>query len=163
MRSIGLAVAPGLLLALGIAAAQAQEAVSLKVGHAQALKLAGTPVTVAVGDAEVASASVALDDTLMLIGRRPGTTNVVALAADGSEMANTLVRVERADGRQMVSVIRAGQPQAYVCGAEPGCLAVDPASQIVDHAETSAAIDAAPGEAMEAQLQASRLFPRDDK
>jgi hypothetical protein len=157
MRLNGLAIAPAaLLLSLGIAAAQ--EAVSLKVGHAQALKLAGTPVTVAIGDAEVASASVALDDTLMLIGRRPGTTNVVALAADGTEMANALVRVERADGRRMVSVIRAGQQQAYVCGADPGCLAVDPASQVTEFAATSEAAGAA--DAVPAELQTSRVSQR---
>lgn len=159
MRSIYSAIAPAaLLLSLGIAAAPAQEAVSLKVGHAQALKLAGTPVTVAVGDAEVASASVALDDTLMLIGRRPGTTNVVALAADGTEMANALVRVERADGRRMVSVIRAGQQQAYVCGADPGCLAVDPASQVTEFAATSEAAGAA--DEAPAELQTSRVSQR---
>jgi Flp pilus assembly secretin CpaC len=161
MRSIYSAIAPAaLLLSLGIAAAPAQEAVSLKVGHAQALKLDGTPTTVAVGDSDVASASVALDDTLMLIGRRPGTTNVVALAADGSEMANALVRVERADGRRMVSVIRAGQPQAYVCGSEPGCLPVDPASQAVDFAATSEAAGAAADEAADAELQTSQVAPR---
>lgn len=49
--------------------------------------------------AHLLEAAGALDDTLMLIGKRPGTTNVVALAADGSQMANTLVRVERADSR----------------------------------------------------------------
>ncbi|HEX2256752.1 MAG TPA: pilus assembly protein N-terminal domain-containing protein [Afifellaceae bacterium] len=158
MRSIRFAVVPAaLLLALGIAAAQAQEAVSLKVGHAQALKLDGTPVTVAVGDSAVASASVALDDTLMLIGRRPGTTNVVALAADGTEMANTLVRVERPDGRRTVSIIRAGQPQAYVCGAEPGCLAVDQGSQVIDYGETSDPARVAPDEAGDGELQTSQI------
>jgi hypothetical protein len=161
MRSIGLAVAPAaLLLALGMAAADAQEAVSLKVGHAQTLKLDGTPVTVAVGDSDVASASVALDDTLMLIGRRPGTTNVVALAANGMVMANTLVQVERADGRQLVSVIRAGQQQAYVCGAEPGCLAVDPGSQVIGYAETSEPARIAPQDTRGDELRTSQAAPQ---
>lgn len=137
-----------LSLLLMVPAIAAAEVVSLKVGHAQTLRLEGTPTTVAVGDGDVASASVALDNTLMLIGKRPGTTNVVALDANGSEVTNTVVQVVRADGRRMVSVIRAGQPQAYFCGTGPGCLAVDPGSQLMDDMEAD---DPAGGAADEAE------------
>lgn len=72
-----------------------------------------------------------------------------------------------------MSVIRAGQPQAYLCGTAPGCLAFDPASQSVDQGETgrSAEFGIAPGEsppaggspgkAEEAELQTSRVVPGD--
>lgn len=138
-----------------VPASSAAEVVSVKVGHAQTLKLDGTPTTVAVGDGDVASASVALENTLMLIGKRPGTTNVVALDADGSEVTNTVVQVVRADGRRTISVIRAGQPQAYVCGTEPGCLAVDPDSRVIDHVETNDPAGGAADEAEPGELQTS--------
>jgi Flp pilus assembly secretin CpaC len=119
------------------AVASGHEPVSLKVGHAQTLRLDQPPTTVAVGDADIASASVASENTLVLIGKKPGSTNVIALGADGSEIHNTLVQVTRADGRSTITMVRAGQQQAYVCGSKPGCLAVDSASQAIDHAETS--------------------------
>jgi hypothetical protein len=124
------------IFSAGAATVEAADIVTLQVGHAQTLKLSAPAHTVAVGDADVASASVAFGDTLMLIGRNPGTTNLVVLDAEGSEIENTTIRVVRADGRRIIEVLRAGSRRTYLCGSEPVCLFVDPATRAVELEQT---------------------------
>jgi hypothetical protein len=142
------------LVAMAPSALTAQ-ILDLKAGHARSMTLSGNAHTVTVGNADIASASVAFPNALMLIGRTPGTTNVVVLDENGSEIGNAILRVVRADGRQTIAVFRAGQNQTYLCRPEPGCLAVATMTQEIPYGQTS---DPAAGAAWQADYR--ELTPR---
>ena len=94
------------------------------------MKLSGTAHTVTVGDANVASARVVFGNTLMVLGKNPGRTNIVALDENGAEIDNIALRVLRADGRRTMDVISGGVRETHLCGSEPNCRIVDPEPSI---------------------------------
>lgn len=152
MHVMNFGLARGAILGMAVLFAMAPSAltaqvVDLKAGHARSMTLSGNAHTVTVGDANIASASVAFPDALMVIGRNPGTTNVVVLDENGAEIENAVLRVLRADGRHTVAVLRGGRSQTYLCRPEPGCLAVDIDSQLIAYDQTSDPAAGATGQA----------------
>ncbi len=66
---------------------------SLMVDFAGILHIDGEMTAIAVGNPEIADASLADQKTVILTGRTAGLTNIIALDASGAILANVTVRV----------------------------------------------------------------------
>ncbi len=101
--------------ALQIGSADARE-VRLVIDFVGILYIEGGMNTIAVGNSDIAIASLADDRTVILTGRMPGTTNLIALDDAGRVIADVVVRVS-SQKPGMVTVRRGMQMQAYDCGS----------------------------------------------
>src|SRR5215204_3375087 len=73
--------------------AWAAEAIELKSGFSKVLKLDRTAQTVAIGNPEVADATVNDGRTIIFTGKGLGITNVIFLDEEGREISNLTLRV----------------------------------------------------------------------
>lgn len=89
------AVATAFLPTLATADEMAQKTTQMRVAYDQAvaMKLEKPAKTVVVGNASIADAMLISDKLVYVQGRMFGNTNVIALDAQGNEVANTLVTV----------------------------------------------------------------------
>jgi Flp pilus assembly secretin CpaC len=115
----------------------ATDLVRLKVGHTGVLELSRTATILSVGNADIANATVAFGDKVVVTGKTPGTTNVIALDESGRIVRDATVSVVRADGRRTINMVASGRQRTYVCSPTPGCLVVDPATQLIEYEQTS--------------------------
>ena len=100
---------------LPIDSASARE-VRLVIDFVGILHVEGGMNTIAVGNSDIAIATLADERTVILTGRTPGTTNLIALDDAGRIIADVIVRVS-AQKPGMVTVRRGMQMQAYDCGS----------------------------------------------
>ncbi len=105
----------GMLALSGVVMADAT--VRLDVDDAKLIKLAGEASTVVVSNPMFADASIQ-GDKLIVIGKNTGRTKIIVLDLDGNQLANMMIKVQRAED-QVVSVYRAGQQYTFTC--EPFC------------------------------------------
>ena len=88
----------------------------LTVGFAEILRVDGTIGTIVLGEPAVADASPLDAGTILLTGRRAGTTNLIALDEGGGVLADLTLHVgARQPGT--VTVRRALDVQVYECAA----------------------------------------------
>ncbi|NQE64001.1 pilus assembly protein N-terminal domain-containing protein [Caulobacter sp. RHG1] len=121
MRRFSLAIAAALTLSgvsvsaqmLPINAASADLPVA--AGQASYLNLGGAVRDVVVGDPTVADVSVVNDRTLVVLGKRPGVTSLLAFGASGRALADRQIVVSEGAG---VTVYRGANPSTYACGAQ---------------------------------------------
>ncbi len=78
---------------------------------------------VIVGNPEVADISVHSSNTIFLLGRGYGTTNIVALNAAGQTILNSEVRVAGPGTSGRVRLINGGNLAAYSFACQPRCFA----------------------------------------
>lgn len=88
----------------------------IRLDFAHILALDEAAGTVAVGNDGIVRATLSDDQTIVLTGLAPGTTNLVVLDASGDEIYNTTVRVV-ASGDYLVTVYRGSLRQTYSCGS----------------------------------------------
>lgn len=124
-------VAAALLLALGLAAtavqaAPAAETVEVVVDHAKVVRLPERAQTVIVGNPGIADVSVQRNGVMVVTGKSFGVTNLIALDAAGTLLAESLVRVGAASN-SMLTVQRGLERESYSC--TPSC---QPAVQLGD-------------------------------
>lgn len=105
----------GQATALPTDSASARE-VRLVIDFVGILHVEGGMNTIAVGNSDIAIATLTDDRTVILTGRTPGTTNLIALDDAGRIIADVIVRVS-AQKPGMVTVRRGMQMQAYDCGS----------------------------------------------
>lgn len=96
--------------------AYSHDILDIRLDFAHILSLDTAASTVAVGNTGIVQASLSDDQTIVLTGQAPGTTNLIILDAQGDEIYNTLVRVV-ASGAYLVTVYRGGVRETYSCGA----------------------------------------------
>lgn len=84
-------------------------------GQASYLNLGGAVRDVVVGDPSVADVSVVNDRTLVVLGKRPGVTSLLAFGASGRALADRQIVVSEGAG---VTVYRGARPSTYACGAQ---------------------------------------------
>lgn len=103
--------------------AWAAEAIDVIVGRSAVLSPGGAISTIAVGDPEIADATTAAGNKILVTAKKVGTTNLIVLDERGAEVLVSTVRVVPADPRPRytVSVVRGGTRTAYICGPDPGC------------------------------------------
>ena len=117
-RTFILGTALGLIGMLAVTGtAIADSTLALDVDDAKLVKLAGEPSTVVVSNPMFADASIQ-GNKLIVIGKNTGRTKIIVLDFDGKQLANMMVKVQRAES-QIVSVYRAGIRRTMTC--EPFC------------------------------------------
>ncbi|MBU4434723.1 MAG: pilus assembly protein N-terminal domain-containing protein [Alphaproteobacteria bacterium] len=115
MRRLPLALAA--LFALAAVPAQAEK-LTVSAGQATRLTLAGPVRDVVIGDPLVADVSVVNERTLVILGKRPGVTSLLAFDAAGRPLADRQVLVSE-EGGGAITVYRGATNAAnYACGAQ---------------------------------------------
>jgi Flp pilus assembly secretin CpaC len=124
--------ATALALAAGPTQAQAApatgtvESVIVKVDHAKVVRLPEKAQTVIVGNPAIADVAVQKNGVMIVTGKSFGVTNLIALDAAGTLLAESLVRVG-ADSDSVLTVQRGLERESYSC--TPVC---QPAAQLGD-------------------------------
>lgn len=101
----------------------------LGIDQAKMLRIEGDAALVAVGNPSIADAIIHSSDTLLLIGRSYGATNVLVFDQDGNEMASVVVNVVDA-APHLLTVHRGAAQNSYNCA--PDC---QPVARIGDEEE----------------------------
>ena len=126
------------------AAIDVGSSVTVKADQATLVALAGEPSTVVIGNALFAD--VTLKKGMIVIhGRQFGTTNVIVLDKDNTELANFELHVVRG-GSNNLTIYKAGSAFSHVCA--PVC---ESALQVGDNADHFTAVNTA----MSTKLQLS--------
>ncbi len=88
---------------------------SVAAGQASYLTLGGAVRDIVVGDPSVADVSVVSDRTLVVLGKRPGVTSLLAFGASGRALTARQIVVTNGGG---VTVYRGAKASSYACGAQ---------------------------------------------
>lgn len=137
-----------LLLFAALSAASAQT-IDVKLGYSEVMRTDQPAETVIVGNDQVANATIAARNTIVVTGNALGSTNLILLDEAGTEISSSIVRVVPVDPRpqRAVRLISGGANEGasvYVCGPEPGCVArVDNGGSLAAAAEPAGSLDAA--------------------
>lgn len=137
MRRLSLAIAALATLSGTIAGAQtlplkalpASVSADLPVaaGQASYVNLGGPVRDIVVGDPTVADVSVVNDRTLVILGKRPGVTSLLAFGAGGRALADRQIVVSE-NGGGAVTVYRGANASNYACAAQCTRLGAAPAA-----------------------------------
>ncbi len=116
MRRLPLALCASLSLLATAAGAQTLQPAMLSVGDGQAVHIAlsGPVRDIVVGDPQIADVSLVNERTLVVMGKKPGATTVLAFDANGRTLADRQVMVTAASGA--VTVQRGPIASTYACG-----------------------------------------------
>ncbi|MFT3978727.1 MAG: pilus assembly protein N-terminal domain-containing protein [Sphingomonas bacterium] len=115
----GLLLAPSLAVGAALAAPQstALESVVVLVDHAKVVRLPERAQTVIVGNPAIADVAVQRNGVMVVTGKSFGVTNLIALDAAGSLLAESLVRVSAASD-SVLTVQRGMDRESYSCTPE---------------------------------------------
>jgi len=109
------------------AAAQSRPAdLPLAAGQAISLSLNGPVRDVVIGDPSVADVSVVSDRILVVLGKRPGVTSLLAFGPGGRPLTDRQVVVSEGGNRGNVTVYRGAASSRYACGRE--CTRLSPST-----------------------------------
>ena len=119
------------ILAAGASLAEAApparaDSVVVMIDHAKVVRLPAKAQTVIVGNPAIADVSVQKNGVMIVTGKSFGVTNLIALDANGTLLAESFVRV-RAASDSILTVQRGLERESYSC--TPEC---QPAAQLGD-------------------------------
>ena len=129
-----LAVGAGLLGATS-EPAHAKEAIIVTVDRAKVMRINTAADTVIVGNPAVADAVMHNPNTLIIVGRSNGTTNLIVLDQDSKPIADEVI-VVRAPESTIVTVQRKNQQFSYSCA--PNCAPAPRPGDFVEFFENTA-------------------------
>lgn len=89
----------------------------VSAGQASYVSLTGAVRDIVVGDPSIADVSVVNDRTLVVLGKRPGVTSLLAFGAGGRALADRQVVVSE-NGGGGVTVYRGATASNYACAAQ---------------------------------------------
>ncbi|MGB3812796.1 MAG: pilus assembly protein N-terminal domain-containing protein [Shinella sp.] len=118
MSAAKLALATLVMLPVAANALAEEQFLRVHMDHARVLRLDRPVSKVIIGNAEVADATVADAQTIVLTGRNFGTTNLVLLDADGNAIVDERILVSIDEGNT-VRVFR--QTDRSVLSCTPNC------------------------------------------
>lgn len=107
--TIGLAAAPG---------AFAEDTIRVELDYARVIKLDRPVSRVIIGNADIADAAVSDAQTIILTGKKFGTTNLVILDADGSAIVDERILVSL-ESNNTLQIYRQADRQIMSC--TPNC------------------------------------------
>lgn len=113
-----------LMLSLVVPGALAADPIDVRVGNSQVIGPVDRMATVIVGNDGVAGATLGGGGTIILTGRRLGTTNIIVLDELGRELLSSDLNVVPLDDRPTTTVrVSKGIATArtYECGTGTGC------------------------------------------
>ncbi|CCF00621.1 pilus assembly protein N-terminal domain-containing protein [Sinorhizobium fredii] len=93
---------------------QTEGVVRVIVDFARPLLLARQASTLIIGNPAIAQATLSDDKTVILTGKTPGSTNLIVMDADGTEVANIILDVVAAGGR-LITVDGGSGRSTYSC------------------------------------------------
>lgn len=94
------------------------ESVVVMVDHAKVVRLPAKAQTVIIGNPAIADVAVQKNGVMIVTGKSYGVTNLIALDASGTLLAESLVRVG-ADSNSLLTVQRGLERESYSC--TPDC------------------------------------------
>ena len=113
-----------LMLLLVVPGALAADGIDVRVGNSQVIGPVDGMATVIVGNDGIAGATLGGGGTIILTGRRPGTTNIIVLDELGRELLSSDLNVVPLDNRPTTTVrVSKGIATArtYECATGTGC------------------------------------------
>ncbi len=122
----GAILVAGLVPARAAPAVNKAESVVVMVDHAKVVRLPEKAQTVIIGNPAIADVAVQKNGIMVVTGKSFGVTNLIALDASGTLLAESLVRVG-ADSDSVLTVQRGLERESYSC--TPVC---QPAVQLGD-------------------------------
>ncbi len=117
-------------------AAALDDTIEVKIDFAKIVKLERSAGTIVIGNPGIADAAVQDDQTLVLTGKSAGSTNMIVLDSEGSEIANTTIRVS-SNVRRLTTVFYGSKRQTLSCA--PTCeqvVSVGDAQELFESART---------------------------
>ncbi len=133
MNLLARLIALGLFCSLIPVSAQANQeagAIQVKVDRAKVMKIARPASMIIIGNPAIADATIKDSQTLIITGKRYGTTNLIVLDSDGEPIADEVLTVS-SDGSNSVVVYRGAKRSTLNCS--PEC---DPVYRVGDDANT---------------------------
>jgi Flp pilus assembly secretin CpaC len=106
------------VFSIATSGALAAELIDVTIDFAKVMKLDRPAATIVIGNPGIADASVEDEQTVVLTGKAAGTTNLIVLDDQGSEIINSTVRVS-SDVQQLTTVFYGAQRQTFSCS--PTC------------------------------------------
>ena len=125
-----LALHAGPVLAQGEGLPAGAGAVTVAVDNAKIVRLPQGTQTVIVGNPGIADVTMQKSGIMILTGKSYGTTNLIALDANGGMLAESFVNVRAPYAQAMVTVQRGLERESYSC--TPSC---QPSAQLGDAAK----------------------------
>ncbi len=127
LKLLRLALSAAALSALSASAAFAGQELIIKSDETQLISLSGNPSAIVVGNPSIADATVH-GNKIYVHGRAFGSTNMIVLDQDGSQLAALDITVQM-NGANNVAIYKAGNRYSYTCA--PLCeVAMQPGDQI---------------------------------
>lgn len=112
------------------ASSQPREAVLVTIDHAKVVRLPERTQTVIVGNPIIADVTVQRNGLLIVTGKSYGVTNLIALDAAGTMLAESLINVQAGGNEAVVTVQRGTDRESYAC--TPHC---QPTLQLGDNTD----------------------------
>ena len=118
---VGLSVLGAMLLVAPARAVDraADPAITVLVDNARVMRLPERTQTVIVGNPNIADVSAQRNGVVVLPGKSFGQTNLIALAANGAMLAETVISVQAPRQTSVVMVQRGMERESYSC--TPNC------------------------------------------
>jgi hypothetical protein len=133
-----------------VAAADPVSSITVKADQATLVAIAGDPATVVVGNSLFADVSMK-QGMIVIHGRHFGTTNVIVLDQEGTQLASFEVNVVRGGSRN-VTIYKAGSAFSYLCA--PAC---ESALQVGDDADYYGNINSGVSQKLQLSAGAGKL------
>lgn len=94
------------------------ETLTVPVGEARSVKLTRGANTAVVGNAETADARIAFEDTVVVVGKQHGTTNLIVYDDAGVEIYNSEINVTTPSDPNVVTLVTNVDRRLYDCTSE---------------------------------------------
>ena len=103
---------------------------SVPVDQVRKVPFAGLASSVSPGNPAIADVNVIDEQTILVVGKKPGVTNLIVLDRAGRTLFNDRVVVSAGDGNA-VTISRGGKTTVYACS--PQCSAATPGQITFGH------------------------------
>jgi Flp pilus assembly secretin CpaC len=91
--------------------------VTVPLDQSRKLSFSGFAASVVVANPEIADVNVVNEQTILVVGKRRGMTNVVILDRAGRTLFEREIMVSAGDSSATVTITRGGVPSTYACTA----------------------------------------------
>ena len=119
-RSVALAAVTVLMTGFTATSANASDGLySVQLNKTEILRLPAAAGSVIIGNPDIADVTVHSADTLLVVGKGYGETNLIILDKNGNTMMNSDIQVITPQSKNQVRVFNANTRMTYNCG--PSC------------------------------------------
>ena len=115
MRRVRTLIVAGILSLAPLAAAAAP--LNVPVDQVRKLTFAGLAASVSPGNPTIADVNVVDEQTILVVGRKPGVTNLIVLDRAGRTLFNDKIVVSGGDS-SMITISRGGKTSTYACAPQ---------------------------------------------